>query len=204
MSQNSKLKAGAAETIVTPPMGAPTLGTIQRSTGVHDELYARALVLNDGKQRVAILSLDLIGMDFELSDEIRDAIHARTGIATTLVHCTHNHSGPFNIPWSVLGPRWVAGPGKNWRDGLAPKLTELVARAEAKSVSANCEPAGHRSTLAPNRRLQSETRCGDEAQPIGPVVPWVDVLCVERIDKAPSLFCSVMPLILSSSTDQAV
>ena len=71
--QTSRLKAGAAEAIITPPVGAPTLGTIQRSTGVHDDLHARALVLNDGKQRVAILSLDLIGMDFDLSDEIRDA-----------------------------------------------------------------------------------------------------------------------------------
>ena len=31
--------------MITPPVGAPTLGTIQRSTGVHDDLYARALVL---------------------------------------------------------------------------------------------------------------------------------------------------------------
>ncbi len=185
MPQNSKLKAGAAETIITPPMGAPTLGTIQRSTGVHDDLYARALVLNDGKQRVAILSLDLIGMDFELSDEIRDAIHARTGIATTLVHCTHNHSGPFNIPWSVLGPRWVAGPGKNWRDGLAPKLTELVAQAEAKSESATLRAGRSPVHLGTNRRLYSEQGVVMKPNPSGPVIPWVDVLCVERVDTRP-------------------
>ncbi|HEX4426444.1 MAG TPA: hypothetical protein VH079_13680, partial [Terriglobales bacterium] len=62
------MQAGAAETVITPLPGAPTLGTIQRTTGVHDELHARALVLNDGRQRIAILSLDLIGTDFVLAD----------------------------------------------------------------------------------------------------------------------------------------
>ncbi len=122
----ANLLAGAAELVISPPVGAPTLGTIQRSTGVHDDLYARALVLNDGRKRVAILSLDLIGMDFALADQIRGAIAARTGIAIALVHCTHNHSAPFTIPWSVLGPRWLSGPGKAWHDGLAGKLADLA------------------------------------------------------------------------------
>src|SRR6478752_537075 len=100
---NTKLLGGAAEVVITPPAGAPTLGTIQRSTGVHDDLYARALVLDDGRQRVAILSLDLIGMDFAFADDIRGAIAERTDIRIALVHCTHNHSAPFTIPWSTVG-----------------------------------------------------------------------------------------------------
>ena len=130
---NAKLLGGAAELVITPPVGAPTLGTIKGGPGVHDDLYARVLVLNDAKKRVAILSLDLIGMDFVLADQIRSAIAARTGIAVALVHCTHNHSAPFTIPWSVLGPRWFSGPGKTWRDGLPGKLADLVSVAEAKS-----------------------------------------------------------------------
>jgi len=59
----SKLVAGTAEMNVSPPLGAPLLGTIQRSEGVHDDLIARALVLNDGRRRVAIVCFDLIGMD---------------------------------------------------------------------------------------------------------------------------------------------
>lgn len=110
------MQAGSAETIITPLPGAPTLGTIQRSTGIHDELHARALVLNDGQQRVAVVSLDLIGTDFALADEIREAIGKATGITTTFIHCTHNHSAPFTIPWSVLGVRWIEGPGKIWRE----------------------------------------------------------------------------------------
>ena len=123
------LTAGAAETTITPPVGTPAVGTIQRSSGVHDELFARALVLGDGETRVAIVSLDLIGMDFVLADAARRTIHERTGISTSFVHCTHNHSAPFTIPWSVLGPRWPTGPVAAWHAGLPNVLGNLVATA---------------------------------------------------------------------------
>jgi hypothetical protein len=177
--------AGASETIITPPVGAPTLGTIQRSTGAHDELIARALVLNDGKVRIAILSLDLIGMDFILSDEVREAITDRTGIDNVLVHCTHNHSGPFTIPWSVLGPRWVAGPGKTWRDGLAAKLASLVAAAEARSRSASLRAGRAPVHIGTYRRTVTADGVVMKPNPEGPVVPWVDVLCVNHADGSP-------------------
>jgi hypothetical protein len=178
----TNMLAGVSQTVITPPIGSPTLGTIQRSTGVHDDLYARALVLDDGQSEVAILSLDLIGMDFELADEIRNAITARTGITTSLVHCTHNHSAPFTIPWSVLGSRWLSGPGKRWRDGLAPSLAELVAQAKTSR-----QPVVLRTGRAPvhigtNRRLVCDQGIVMKPNPSGPVVPWVDVLCVHRLD----------------------
>ncbi len=181
----ANLLAGAAELVINPPVGAPTLGTIQRSTGVHDDLCARALVLNDGRQRVAILSLDLIGMDFVLADQIRSVIATRTGIAFTLVHCTHNHSAPFTIPWSVLGPRWFSGPGKAWREELPARLADLVSAAEAKS-----EPVALRAGRSPvhigtNRRLPSDQGIVMKPNPAGPVIPWVDVLRVDRSDGSP-------------------
>ncbi len=181
----TKLIAGAAEIAITPPVGAPTLGTIQRSTSVNDELFARALVLNDGKQRVAILSLDLIGMDFILADEIRNAITKRTGIGVVLVHCTHNHSGPFTIPWSVLGPRWIMGPGKNWRDELAGRLAELVSEAEANGQSVVLRAGRAPVHIGTNRRTLTDQGVVMKPDPDGPVVPWVDVLSVNRLDGSP-------------------
>jgi hypothetical protein len=183
--KNAAFRAGASEVVITPPGGAPTLGTIQRSTGIHDELFARALVLNDGKQRVAILSLDLIGMDFGLSDSIRDKVRERTGISTILVHCTHNHSAPFTIPWSALGPRWLAGPGKDWRRSLAPKLAELVAQTDAESVEGRLSAGRAPVQVGTNRRTPTEQGIVMKPYPQGPIVPWVDVLRVDRVDGTP-------------------
>ncbi len=179
------LTAGAAETTITPPVGTPAIGTIQRSSGVNDDLWARALVLDDGQTRVAIVSADLIGMDFVLADAVREAIRARTGITTALVHCTHNHSSPFTIPWSTLGPRWPDGPQRVWHDGLPAAIAETVSAACTR-----LEPVTLRAGRAPvrigsNRRLWSGDAIVMKPNPDGPVVPWVDVLAVDRADGRP-------------------
>lgn len=90
--------AGTSEAKVTPPIGAPLLGCLQRTNGVHDDLFVRAMVLGDGSQRVALVCADLIGMDFALADEIRTTIQQRTGISNTLLNCSHTDSAPFTIP----------------------------------------------------------------------------------------------------------
>jgi hypothetical protein len=179
------LTAGAAEITITPPIGTPAVGTIQRSNGVHDDLCAHALVLNDGQKRVAILSLDLIGMDFALADRTRLEIRARTGITDIFVHCTHNHSAPFTIPWSVLGPRWPPGPQQAWHDELAPKLAELVELADGRSEPAALRTGRATVRIGTNRRLQSDLGVVMKPNASGPVVPWVDVLCVDRADGRP-------------------
>ena len=199
----ANLLGGAAELVISPPVGAPTLGTIQRSTGVHDDLYARALVLNDGRQKVAILSLDLIGMDFVLSDQIRSAIAARTGIAITLVHCTHNHSAPFTIPWSVLGPRWFAGPGKAWHDCLAAQLADLVSVAEAKSEPVLLRAGRSPVHIGTNRRLPSDQGVVMKPNPAGQsfrgsmFCAWIGLMAV------PWQFCSATQRTLSLFMDRA-
>jgi hypothetical protein len=201
--KNMTFTAGASEIVITPPVGAPTLGTIQRSTGIHDELFARSLVLNDGKQRVAILSLDLIGMDFVLSDSIRDAIRERTGISTVFVHCTHNHSAPFTIPWSALGPRWLAGPGKDWRRGLSSKLAELVAQADGNSEAVRLSAGRAPVKIGTNRRTPTEQGIVMKPYAEGPIVPWVDVLRVDRVNGIPLaiLFShAAHPVIIHGST----
>src|SRR5947207_12581687 len=57
------LHAGAAKVDITPPTGYPMWGYGARhdlpSHGVLDPLHARALVLTAGKERIALVSLDL-------------------------------------------------------------------------------------------------------------------------------------------------
>lgn len=174
--------AGTAASVVTPPTGAPLLGTIQRSTGVHDDLYARALVLEDGNQSVALVSLDLIGMDFVLSDQIRAEIKSSAGISLSLIHCTHNHSAPFTIPWSVLGPRWLASPGKNWRDGLPRRIAELVVQAKKSAEEVTLSSGRAPVQIGSNRRLRTPEGVVMKPNPDGSVIPWVDVLRLTRRD----------------------
>jgi len=180
MKDNAQISAGVAEVAISPPADAPSLGTIQCCTGIHDDLFARALVLADGVQQFAIVSLDLIGLDFEQSDAIRKSIQERSEIVHVVLHCTHNHSAPFNIPWSVLGPRWVAGPGRSWRDSLPEKIAGLVALAKTRLEPVLLSSGRAPAHIGTNRRTLVGGAVVMKPNLDGPVVPWVDVLCVER------------------------
>jgi len=57
---------------------------------------ARALVLDDGDSRAAVVQLDLLGLPGDLVDGIRDQVRERLSIQpeALLLHCTHTHTGP--------------------------------------------------------------------------------------------------------------
>lgn len=69
------LRAGVGRADLTPPIGGPMYGYGARgsdvSQGVHDPLYAKALVLDDGATTLAIVTLDLGSFTQENSDNVR-------------------------------------------------------------------------------------------------------------------------------------
>ena len=95
----SKLSAGVARAVITPPIGVDLCGYAGRipgCTGVHDDLFAKALVLADGKTKAAIITLDLIGLNAEQVAWIRQQASAKTGIPVEnmLIGTSHTHAGP--------------------------------------------------------------------------------------------------------------
>jgi Neutral/alkaline non-lysosomal ceramidase, N-terminal len=181
-----KLFAGADEAVITPMVGSPLLGCIQSSNGVHDDLFVRTLVLSDGAERVAIVCLDLIGMDFDLSDEIRAAVQNATGIGTTLLNCSHTHSAPFTIPWSVLGWRWLSSDkAQKWRSDLVAKVSATVGRAAASLTEAVLRVGRAPVQIGFNRRLPTDRGIVMRPNHEGTVVPWVDVLRIDNSDGNP-------------------
>jgi neutral ceramidase len=100
----SSLKAGAATSNITPPIGTDIIGGFvpAPSKHVHDELHARCLVLDDGTTRLAIVVCDLLGLHRSVSVEARRQIQQATGIPpeNVLISGTHTHSAA-----SALGER---------------------------------------------------------------------------------------------------
>jgi hypothetical protein len=102
------MKAGAAKVVITPPVGcdlAGYIGRLGRSRGVHDDLYARALVVQNEDTAVALISVDLIGLDAGTVHLVRQAVQKETGIAAdhVMLACSHTHSGPSTPPFFRLG-----------------------------------------------------------------------------------------------------
>lgn len=89
-------RAGAAVSNITPPLGRPIVGNFiaPLSTNVHDELHARCLVLDDGKTKLALVVLDLLGTDVGMCVETRSLIEKQLGIPATnvLISAVHTHS----------------------------------------------------------------------------------------------------------------
>jgi hypothetical protein len=89
-------QAGAATSVITPPLGEKIVGGFAPfpSTHIHDELHARCLVLDDGKTRLALVVCDLVGLHRIVSDEARRLIQEEAGIPKerVLISATHTHS----------------------------------------------------------------------------------------------------------------
>lgn len=129
------LRAGAAVVDVTPTQ-LPVLvngGMLSRSVDtVKTRINARAIVLDDGKERLAIVVVDSCMMPRPLLDDAKALAALRTDIRADhmLISATHTHSAPSSL--SCLGTD--ADP--NYVPFLRDKLAEAIAAAEA-----NLEPA---------------------------------------------------------------
>lgn len=92
------LRAGAAMERITPSAGVPMAGYYHEraASGVHDDLYARAIVLQSADTTAALVSLDLIGTLRPFVNEARRQVEKATGIpaANVMISATHTHTAP--------------------------------------------------------------------------------------------------------------
>ncbi|MFC2076266.1 neutral/alkaline non-lysosomal ceramidase N-terminal domain-containing protein [candidate division KSB1 bacterium] len=97
--ETSKIKVGLGETIITPGENVQMRGFArsQVSTGVHDDLHARSLVIEGGDGTVVVMmTISLVTLSEEYGKRIRSGINEKTGIPENniAISCTHTHAGP--------------------------------------------------------------------------------------------------------------
>jgi hypothetical protein len=93
------MKAGAAVVKITPVEPVRMSGYAARSEpfkGVHDDLFASAVVFENGSTKACVITADVIGFSHEFVDETKQRINTETGIPeeNILVTAVHNHGGP--------------------------------------------------------------------------------------------------------------
>lgn len=126
--------AGAAQVDITPPEGAPVwlagYGFQRPMQRVQDPISARALYLDDGTRRVALVVADVVGLLHNSTLRIRRLIGA--GVQT-VVASTHNHQSPDTMGYwgpSILHALPVqTGMDVAYQRVLERRMAQAVARA---------------------------------------------------------------------------
>lgn len=156
------LLAGAATASIETPVGAPLGGygglSERRSTGTLDLPEARALVLDDGAVRLALVSLDIV----IVRPALRDAIvsyGASLDIPHVVVVATHTHSGTGGYLEGLL-PSRLAGGGRDAqaRARIVRAAEDALARAAGSLAPTHIGVGRGRCDLAHNRRREDGPR----------------------------------------------
>lgn len=131
----STLKLGCAKRSISPPLGVGLAGyclkperTVQ---SILDELFAHAMVFDDGSRKAVLVAADAILIANDGIDILRRRIQTETGIApeAIMISVTHTHSAPtaaFLRNWGELSPAYV--------ERLHNQIVEAVKEA-AKSTA---------------------------------------------------------------------
>jgi len=120
-------KAGAATSNITPKIGTSINGNMKDGIvkQIHDETHARCIVLDDGKTKLAMLTVDLCMIYREELDAAKQRAHELTGIPVEnmMMSATHTHSG--GTACSVF----QSDPDPEYLKFLRERIADAVIRA---------------------------------------------------------------------------
>jgi len=182
----SAFQAGIATVDVTPPVGtwlAGFAGRSKGSEGIHDPLRSRALVLDDGATRLALITNDIISVRYETIDELKSMIFDECGLQPeqVMINCSHTHSGPAMRPAGS-----VYSTDECYIRTYMRKIVGAVKMALSDLQPARLGMARTDVQIGINRRERTPeggTKLGEN--PDLPVAPYVDVLRVDAMDGSP-------------------
>jgi hypothetical protein len=199
-------RAGAHAIDVTPPkfpviVNGMFLERVAKTA--HDRLYARCLVMDDGRTRVAVVVVDSCMMPRDLLDRAKEMARARTGIPTDrmLISATHTHSAPAAM--ACLGtdadPEYVKFLPGRIAEGIEKAAENLTqARAGWAVVDDFEHTYCRRWILRPDKMradpfgavtIRANMHPGyqnpDAIAPSGPVDPSISLLSIQTQDGKP-------------------
>ncbi len=135
-------KAGVAREKITPQQFMWMAGYAARTRpaeGTHADLWVRTLVVEDPHgNRGVLISLDLIGIDRRLSQELCESLAQRFGLrrAQIAICCSHTHTGP--VVGKCLEPlhyRQLDAQQRQLVDQYEQQLTKKIGNSVAVAIA---------------------------------------------------------------------
>jgi len=199
-SPKPRIQAGASTSNITPFFDDPIVGnfTTPPAEYVHDELHARAIVLDDGSTKLAIVVSDSVGVSREVFDEARKVASEKTGIpaGNMLLSATHSHSATSSRSKNLLIPNAELSPYQKF---LANRVADVIRQANKNlqparigwgAVDVPGQVFNRRWLLKPGTTAKNPFGGEDRAQmnpgsnpdklePAGPTDPQVSILAIQ-------------------------
>ena len=184
--QAASLRLGSARVEITPPIGFPMEGYESRkqgSTGVHDPLYARVVVVRSAETSIAFVTCDLVGF---VSEPVVKGAREKFGIEHVLISSSHTHGGPKTTIWDaydVVGPdRTWPDPENSWYAETEAKILRAIGEASQELEPVTLVPTLAFVYLGYNRRLVNDEGQvqmlweNPERRPTHPIDPRIGLL----------------------------
>ncbi|KKK63497.1 hypothetical protein LCGC14_2993680, partial [marine sediment metagenome] len=146
------------------------------SAGIHDDLFCRVLLLKDNTEELALVSMDLVGLDFTLLKNLRQTIQKNTGLSfqSMMLHCTHTHNSPVTMHYlrqNQLSRDHI------WEKELGEKISGAISMARNNLLPVKkIGVSKGKVQIGINRRLSTRGGIIMSPNPEGAVDPYVDVL----------------------------
>jgi neutral ceramidase len=194
-ARGEDLLVGASAVKITPLLGSAMAGYFHNrgAEAVHDDLHAKALVIQKDGVRAALVVCDLISIPGDVTEQVRAIAAKDLGIpgSNVMISATHAHTGPvmaseadaYNLPAEM---RRIAS---EYTQSLPGKIVESVRMAIKNMQSARISAAaGTENTLAFNRRFfMKDGTVGwnpgkknpSILRPTGPIDPEVPIVWFE-------------------------
>lgn len=174
-----QLLIGVSRRKLTPEIPCQMAGFDARKSpakDVHDDLHARALVLDDGREQVALVSVEVIAVSAAFSASVRDAVEKTTGIPAknVLLSATHTHCGPVTL-------NHFFNQGQPLDDAYLDQMAGQIVVAVEEAFKSR-KPRRLRTGLVPCDGIAVNRRTSDGL----PVDPYAGVMLVEEEDGKPA------------------
>lgn len=168
-------RAGWAKVEIQVPAGAPLAGYGERGgaahLGVRDPVYVRALAIGAGEARVVLLASDLLLLDAETSQEIRDTLAPLLPREALMFSASHTHSGPGAYAQGLI---WELVFGAYAEESRRAVVQAHVSAVEQALLDQGPATVGASEIAGPASLIANRVERG------GPVDEVLYVLSVER------------------------
>lgn len=183
---------------ITPTEPKMLLGyNARQSDGVHDRIYHRIVLLDDGVTKFVLVSTDICVISPSEYDHMASLLFKELGIAPENFwwSVTHTHSAPEvgvpGLPETFMGERYKHSVDAVYTSFVEQKILEGVKKAQSSLVKAKLGVGwGHSNANMNRRAIDVNGKSSLGMDPDGPVDKRIGLIRIDKEDGTPLVLIS--------------